>query len=631
MTSSERKTSRWLLAASLSVGLLAVPVVSAWLPVLPTGASAQAQVRLRGYVNQTMRRANQLFQAGKVKEAETVYTQALQRNPGNDNYRSALALVQAELYKLDSAEKNADQALKKNPKNPYAHIAKGVVARYRTSSSDMTYRARRAELLTEAESHFKTALRFDSDNPEAYNMLGEVYRDQGRLDEARQAFEKAVNLDSNYANALTNLGTVYHAQGNHAEAMSHFQQAIRVNSKHSAAHYYMGSAQLERGDTHGAIKHLNNALYLNRNAPHILTKLGEAYQRQGNEAAAVENYKKAIQLKPEYGEAHRKLSALYDYRGDGELAVAQLKSGLNANPAYTPFKLDIARLSLAVDKPDQAVLYYKDVLSTDPGNAEALEGLAQSYQRSAQRTASNAAVGGADDLVDAEQAIDQALQAQPNSLSLHLAKLRLQQLSGKPDDARDTWTRISQMPPRNEVEQAMQGQALFALGRYQESDAVFRQMIQANQNDPQKLLKVADMLKMNGDLDMAAEAYKTVQMKQPDNLKARRGLQRIEVSRQEADRSLRLATALNNWWSQKQRDSAMDLYLDTLNRYPRSSDAHLALGKLYARENEYGKAVVQYESYLNLNPNMPADERQRLEKTVARYRERAGKRGQSIE
>jgi tetratricopeptide (TPR) repeat protein len=313
---------------------------------------------------------------------------------------------------------------------------------------------------------------------------------------------------------------------------------------------------MEQGNCHQAIKHLNTALYLRQNAPHIQTALGEVYQRQGNEAAAVEHYKKAIQLKPEYGPAHRRLAAFYDYRGDGELAIAQLKSGRNANPSYAPYKVDIARISMTVDKPEQAIMYYKDALSQDPSNPEALEGLAQAYQRTAQRAAANSDVSGADELVEAEMAIDRALQAQPNNLSLHLAKLRLQQLNGQPDEARGTWNKIANMQPRNEVEMAMRGQALFALGQYQESDQYNRNLIQNHRNDTDKLLKLADMFKMNGDLEMSAEAYKMVQLKQPDNLKAKRGLQRIDQARAEANKKLKLAEALNSWWSQKKRATA---------------------------------------------------------------------------
>lgn len=108
---------------------------------------------------------------------------------------------------------------------------------------------------------------------------------------------------------------------------------------------------------------------------------------------------------------------------------------------------------------------------------------------------------------------------------------------------------MTRIAPRNDSERIAQGEALFALGRYQESDPLFRELLTRNQNNPAQQLKIADALKINGDLDTAAEAYKMVLTRNPQNLKAQRGLHRLDQQRAAADKNLNLAQSFKSVFS----------------------------------------------------------------------------------
>ncbi len=588
---------------------------------------AEAQMQLRGYVSQSVRQANRLFQLGKWEEAEQAYTQAVRRNPRDAKARAGLAIVQAELYKLGAAEENAKKVLQANPKDPYAHIALGIAYRNRTASSDMTWRSQREQLLEQAVNEFQTALRHDPGNPDAYNQLGEVYRMQGRLQEADEAFSKAIELDPKFSEALANKGTVLRDQGKLNEAVDHYRRAINLNSKNYKAHYFLGEALIDKGDYHKAYNSLNTALYQNRNSAMIHTKMGEALEKQGNESAAIAQYREAIRIKPEYTPAYQKLAGVFDKRGDGELAVSELRSALNANPKLDSLKLDLARLSLAVDKPDQALRYYNEVLQKDPSNPDALKGLAQTYLVTAQDAAGQGILGGSDKYVDAETAIRGALQANPNDIQLHLAMLQVKRLAGEPEAARSHYEFIASQPATTETERLAKGEALFALGYYMDSDQYFRQLLHQYGNDTDRKLLLADTLKINGDLDMANEVYSHILTADPNNLKAQRGIQRIGGLKEAALKQTRLADSLDNWYSKKQRKSARDFYLESVSLYPRQPEVRLALAKIYNREDEYGKAAIEYESYLHLMPDLDPKERESIRQKIARLKEKAGENG----
>lgn len=586
-----------------------------FLPLIADAGSPRTY-RISTAMVRELRLADQDMQTGRYQQAETRYRAILNKNPENTQARSALSLAQAALFKLDAAEKNAQQVLVEDPANALAHVAMGVVYRNRTASMDMNYRNHREMYLAQSARELERAIQLDPRSPEAHTELGVTYRFQGRIEEAQQEFERALKLDPTFAEALLNQGVAQMEQGNIAEAQRAYTQAIRLNSRNHMAHYRLGEALLKSGDPHLAIRSFNTALSLDPNNASVLAKLAEAYEQQGNTSAAVADYRKAIQSNPAFMPAYIGLSNLFDSRGDGELAMAELKSALNVNPKYNQARNQLGRLALTVDKPDQAIQYYKESLQHNPQDAEALQGLSQALTLVAQKTATaSQALGQESDLVQAEMAIREALRLNPADLRLHLAALRISQLAGKPKVSEEELQAITQSPPHNDSERMVQAEALFALGRYDEADLRFREMISKAHGDLDKLLVMGDILKTNGNLDLASEAYRQAAIVEPGNLKAQRGIQRIEGVKADSKKNLRLGKALNNW---RQKESSIDFYEESLMLNPRQPEARLALAKLYEKVKQYDRAAVSYQHYLGLMPNLREKERLHYQKKILR-------------
>lgn len=614
----------------LSMGLLLATGI-ALTPLLPgdlsswsasDAASRQVYHGSTAYVRQ-MRAADRLIQTGRLPEAETKYTDLLKKNPGNRDVRSRLALVQAGLYKLDASEKNARQVLSADPNHAMARVALGVAYRNRTASHDMTYKSRKEALLADSLKELEQAVNLDPGSPEALNQLGVTYRFLGRSQEAEQAFQKALDADGQYAEALLNQGILKMEQGQYGEAKSLYQKAIQQNSKNESAHYRLGEALLKEGSLHQAIQSLNTALSLNRGNASVMAKLAEAYAQQGNNSAAIGYYRKAILTNPGFMPAYTGLAQIHDLRGDGELAMSELRSALEINPTYNPGRLQLGRLAMTVDKPEQALEAFRESLMLDPSNAEALQGLSQALTMVAQQQLSSAQLTGFEsDLVSAEETLTQALKYNPNDLRLHLAKLRISQLSGKPGLTPQEYQTLLNTPAQNDTERLIQGEALLALGRFQESDQVFHQLMEAARGDTTKLLTLADILKTHGDLDRARDAYLKVARIEPDNLKAQRGLQRVEAAREESEKTARLASALNNW---RQKESSVDFYEETLRQNPRQPEARLALARLYEKAKDYAKAARSYRYYLGMTPELSEKEYRHFSKKISKLQEKADK------
>lgn len=589
-------------------------------PMLTADAGQQYYRGSASYTRE-LRAADTLMQTGKYQAAEAKYTALLQKNPNNTAARSGLAVAQAELYKLGAAEKNAQAVLAKDPKNVFAHIALGVTYRNRTASQDMEYRLQKEALLNQSARELERAVQLDGGLPEAHNQLGVTYRLQGRYDDAERAFDKAADLDPSFGEAMVNKSIMMMERGDMAGAKSVLQSAIKLNSKNHMAHYRLGESKLRLGDAHGALESLNTALALDKDNAAIMGMMAEAYDKQGNHAGAVAAYQSTIQKNPSYMPAYVGLSNLYDMRGDGELAMAQLKSALNVNPNYAPARNQLGRLALTVDKPDQAVRYYRESLRANPQDVEALSGLSQAMTVIAQRSANwSQTLGAESDLVEAEKAVEEALSLNPDDLRLHLAHLRLSRLAGKQTGTRQELEQLVHRQPRNASESMLQGEALLVLGRYGEADSVFQRLIRESNRDADRLLVLGDVLKVNGDLDNAETAYRTALMAEPGNLKAERALNRIEVAEAEAQKTLRLAGALNNFW---QRESSIDFYVESLAKNPKQPEARLELAKLYEKYDDFSQAAQSYRMYLNLMPQLEPKKKEKYERKIAKLEERA--------
>jgi tetratricopeptide (TPR) repeat protein len=606
----------WALALGVTVA------AASFLQAAPSQAATRVYKAGASYTRE-FRNADSYLQTGQYQAAESKYMLLLKSNPNSARYRSAAAMAQAELFKLDAAEKNANAVLSKSPRNAMAHMAKGVADRNRTASLDMTYKTQRDDLLSKSVSELQQAISYDPNSPEAHNQLGITYRFMGRNSEAMAEFQRALELDPHYSEALLNEGILRMASGDAAGAKAQFNQAIKLNSKNYMAHYRLGEAYLQAGDAHQALKSLNTALSLDRGNAAIMSKMADAYQAQGNTSAAIANYRKAIQANPGFMPAYVAISDIFDSRGDGELAMSELRSALNVNPHFSAGRNRLGRIALTVDKPDQALQYYKESLKENPKDAEAINGISQALTVIAQKQANWSQTMGADsDLVNAEQSIQEALRMNPNDLRLHLANLRISQLAGKPATSEAELNQLASMTPRNEAEQMIQGEAFLSLGRYQEADQVFNGLIQKAGNNPDKLLVIGDTLKVNGNLQGARDAYQTALNADPGNLKAQRGIQRIEKAESESQKTLRTAKALNTW-RRTGKESSIDFYEDTLSQNPRQPDARLELSKLYEKTDQYDKAARSYQYYLSLRPDLPEKDRQHFEKKIARLQELA--------
>ena len=75
--------------------------------------------------------------------------------------------------------------------------------------------------------HTKT-LEIEPSFVKAYNNLGVIYYETGRLDEAIESLKKAIASSPQYTEAFYNLGIVYHGKKQYSDAVAAFKKGCRT-------------------------------------------------------------------------------------------------------------------------------------------------------------------------------------------------------------------------------------------------------------------------------------------------------------------------------------------------------------------------------------------------------------------
>jgi tetratricopeptide (TPR) repeat protein len=555
-------------------------------------------------------RADQLMLQGKFTEAADLYKAEMGKDSKSIPAAVGYGMALAKQYKLDAAEDNFNKVLANDPMNAMAHAGKAMVMYNRLTSSSGTVIKNRDATLRNAEAEAKQALSIDPGMPEGHVTLGNIYKEQGRLDEAIASYKEATHLDPKYSDAYAQMGIAKLNKEQYADAVAAFKQAISINSGNSTAHYGLGRAYYKQGLLDEALKELNTSLYQFRNSAPVHQTLGDVYAAQGNTVAAVKELQESIRIKPENPDAYLHIADIRQGRGDLEMSIAELRSGLEMMPNNPDLHLRVADQSLQLEKLDDAIKEYRTVLDANGQNAPAAKGLTRAYYLKANKEATGAFFV-SNEYESAQRMIDQAVKMNPNDMELRLAQAKLRSMAGVPIDLASIGT------PTNDGERVAYAEALLAQNKFADADQQMNTVI-ANAADAKQAFAVADLALMIKDLPNAEAAYKKASSMPGGEERAKRGLNLVAKQKDVARQELTLGDDLAR---RSQLASAIDKYHASIYDNPKIADSRMGIGKTLERlkpesSKDLKEAVVQYKAYMSLTPNMPPKEVEKMNKKI---------------
>lgn len=192
--------------------------------------------------------------AGRLREAEALYRQALAEDPQNIDALHFLGVIA--LQRGDHAQAAAliSQALSRNAANPPACNNLGIALAAQGKRREAVGAWLDALAL---QPEFPDAARnlrenLSSAQPDASSQAhfdqGNTYKDQGRLEQAIASYQKALSLAPASAAAHVNLGAALAQQGRHGEACVSFRKALILEPGLPDAWFNLGMSAYRLGD-----------------------------------------------------------------------------------------------------------------------------------------------------------------------------------------------------------------------------------------------------------------------------------------------------------------------------------------------------------------------------------------------
>lgn len=184
-------------------------------------------------------------------------------------------------------------------------------------------------------SFWEDAVRTSPNSSLAHRGLGLSYG-RTKFEKAEDEYWKALAINPHYPEAYENLGILYYEAGRLNEAAVFWKRSISISQGHLIGHYGLGLIYLSRNMLMEAEEELEKALTINPFYDSTLFHLGLLYARQGRIEEAKELWEKTLQNNPEHTEAQIKLSIYYYNQKDfpkARIHFTQLqKKGIAIDP-----------------------------------------------------------------------------------------------------------------------------------------------------------------------------------------------------------------------------------------------------------------------------------------------------------
>jgi len=547
------------------------------------------------------------------------YRQAIDADPGSAYLTSGLAELYAKTGRIRDAVLEAQDILKRDPKNLEAHKLLGRI--YLRSLGDMQTGGQSGgqNVLKLAIEQYEEIVKLDTDPGNLVDdhlLLGRLYRLNNDLQKAENEFKTAVKLQPDSEEAVTTLAYLYNEEGDSTravQALNSVPDAGRSAKLYSALGYtYEQQKQYKQ-----AIEAYRHAIELDRDNLDAIRGLAQNLMNDGQTDAALDQYKIIADANPEDAQTYLRMAEIYRKQGKFDQALDSLKKAETMVQDSIEVPYQIATVYQAQGRDEEAAQTLKQLLDKTEkadGNytqgeksnrAVFLERLGTIYREMGNNQSAldtfrkmlplgdDNAVRGYQQIIDtyreakqwpqATAAAKEAVQKLPNDRGLKMvlasqladtgqADTAIEQvkalLKGNADD-REVYVALSQMYTRlkrwNEAEQAINKAEQLSTKPEDKTYAVF---VKGSVYEREKKYEQAE------------EAFKQVLSSDPQNAVALNYLGYML-----ADRGVRLDEALNYVKKAIDLDPANGAYLDSLGW------AYYKLGKYDLAEQNLSKAV----------------------------------------
>lgn len=294
-----------------------------------------------------------------ASKATEEYRLAIEADPSSEFLTSALAELYVKTGRIADAVKEAQDIIKRDPKNLEAHKLLGRI--YLRSLGDMPGGNGSENMLRLAIEQYEQIVKLDPTSVDDHLLLGRLYRFNNDLQKAEAELKTAIKLDPGSEEAVTTLAVLYSDEGDTSHALK-VLSSIPESARSAKLYAALGAAYEQRKEYKNAIDAYKHAIVLDRDNLDAIRGLAENYMNDGQLDAALEQYKVIVDSNPEDAQSYLQIADIYRHQAKYDLALENLKKADALAPDSAGVPYNMAMIYEAQGRYDDAVKLLQDLL-----------------------------------------------------------------------------------------------------------------------------------------------------------------------------------------------------------------------------------------------------------------------------
>jgi tetratricopeptide (TPR) repeat protein len=213
-------------------------------------------------------------------------------------------------------------------------------------------------------------------------MQGDEAAQKGHFIQAITDYLHALELEPTNVTILTKLARCYEDHKNIDAALECYEKIYKVDESNTEILYRMGHCYLKKeGGADSAIPFLQRVLTHNINHVPALLALGQAYAKKSNHHLALGYYIRAFSLDPNNFDAYHYSGIAYRDLENIEQAEKQFRKAYMLNPSLPHNILELANVLTLLNRNEEALSLYMEILDILPSNCAALYNLGYTLKK----------------------------------------------------------------------------------------------------------------------------------------------------------------------------------------------------------------------------------------------------------
>ncbi len=322
----------------------------------PPRESGQPGATSDASIDEWMREAFALHQAGKTTDAEDRYRRILRARPDNVDALYLLGEIANRSGRHERAIELIGKAIAANDAIATFHHELGAALQAQRD-------------LVRADRSFARAIELAPDDLQYLAEYGDLQLDMGRAAAAEKIFRELQRRAPGLLTASVNLGSALMAQNRLDEATASLQEALRIDPFCAQALSNLGAIAIKKKDIAEAQRLLQRALEIDSLSFEARVNLAVVYQKQWKWDKALRILEEAARIKPGHPEVRYNLGRAYWHRNDYAAAEQALRDVVRVAPHLIDAAIDLGKILFETGRAEEALAHLRGVLQQNPDKA----------------------------------------------------------------------------------------------------------------------------------------------------------------------------------------------------------------------------------------------------------------------